>query len=455
VLPRKPPTPFQRKVQRVINLIFLSMAVLFIGWRVKLHWDVGSLRAAYRAAGLPTTGEELNAFYAAVPDEDNAALPIMQAVELMQEYPDDRRFEIRGFDMPGRTEGLSSEQEMLLRGYVALNTNALLQLMTAQTLPRSRYPVDLSGGLASDTTHLGQVKSLGKLLEYHALLALLDHRSDDAVQSIQSILCLARSLDAEPTLLASLVRDALVSMAVRSTERALTAAPLDAPSLAEIHGCLRSVRRTNSFMHVLAGETGSVALCLALEHPEMFETKKTDDNTPPPVGKVGWAFVRLSGLYARDLRFYLRGMQTNLAVARRPLPDRLAMTNQFAVMQATAEARHHFIVSLLLPVMGKVVLKDASGVAVWTLGQAGLAIEEFRTSEGRLPNTLEELVPAHLNSVPIDPLDGQPLRYLRRDQGYVLYSIGSDQQDDGGRERPGRIKSSDTNSYDLTFIVER
>jgi hypothetical protein len=54
--------------------------------------------------------------------------------------------------------------------------------------------------------------------------------------------------------------------------------------------------------------------------------------------------------------------------------------------------------------------------------------------------------------VPIDPFDGQPVRYRCTDPGYVLYSILEDGQDNGGRER-GDVQSGEP--YDWCFIVTR
>jgi hypothetical protein len=57
----------------------------------------------------------------------------------------------------------------------------------------------------------------------------------------------------------------------------------------------------------------------------------------------------------------------------------------------------------------------------------------FRRREGRWPDSLGELTPDLLPSVPVDRFDGQPLRY-RVDEtlGPVVYSIGADLDEDGG-----------------------
>lgn len=40
-------------------------------------------------------------------------------------------------------------------------------------------------------------------------------------------------------------------------------------------------------------------------------------------------------------------------------------------------------------------------------------------------------------------------------KGYVVYSVGVDGEDNGGREKPINAKSSDKTHYDITFTVER
>jgi hypothetical protein len=61
-----------------------------------------------------------------------------------------------------------------------------------------------------------------------------------------------------------------------------------------------------------------------------------------------------------------------------------------------------------------------------------VAVERYRRAHGRWPEALTELVPVFLESVPIDPFDGAPLRLGRFPEGVILYSVGEDGQDNGG-----------------------
>ncbi len=61
-----------------------------------------------------------------------------------------------------------------------------------------------------------------------------------------------------------------------------------------------------------------------------------------------------------------------------------------------------------------------------------LAAERYRRAKGRWPTSLQDLVPQYLSSVPIDLFDGKPIKMKPTKDGIIIYSIGLDEQDDGG-----------------------
>jgi hypothetical protein len=70
-----------------------------------------------------------------------------------------------------------------------------------------------------------------------------------------------------------------------------------------------------------------------------------------------------------------------------------------------------------------------------------LALRCYRTEHGRGPDRLEQLVPDRLKRVPLDPFSGHPLIYRVSGTNWLLYSVGPDGVDDGGRPA-GRLVSS-------------
>src|SRR5207245_3291168 len=61
-----------------------------------------------------------------------------------------------------------------------------------------------------------------------------------------------------------------------------------------------------------------------------------------------------------------------------------------------------------------------------------IALERYRQRTGRWPAFLEEVPKDLLPAIPLDPFDGKPLKYVHRDGGVTVYSIGPAELDNGG-----------------------
>jgi len=62
-----------------------------------------------------------------------------------------------------------------------------------------------------------------------------------------------------------------------------------------------------------------------------------------------------------------------------------------------------------------------------------IALKRYELRHHQLPATLDQLTPDLLKTVPIDFMDGQPLRYRPNADGtFLLYSVGENGKDDGG-----------------------
>ena len=79
-----------------------------------------------------------------------------------------------------------------------------------------------------------------------------------------------------------------------------------------------------------------------------------------------------------------------------------------------------------------------------------LAVRCYQAEQGRAPASLEQLVPKYLRRVPSDPFNGRPLVYRPQGSNWVLYSVGENGVDDGGR-RVGRSVSGTVTSGDIFF----
>lgn len=103
---------------------------------------------------------------------------------------------------------------------------------------------------------------------------------------------------------------------------------------------------------------------------------------------------------------------------------------------------------ILCPVFNVGRFKELEGVVLQNaLLKTTLALHLYRREHAAYPARLEDLTPRYLDSVPADPFArAGTLRYRRRGAGYLLYSIGPDGVDNGGRPvmspRQGRDNAS-------------
>ena len=61
------------------------------------------------------------------------------------------------------------------------------------------------------------------------------------------------------------------------------------------------------------------------------------------------------------------------------------------------------------------------------------ALAAYRSDTGRHPAKLDELAPKYIDEIPDDHFSGKPLVYRPTENGYLLYSVGVNGKDEGGR----------------------
>jgi hypothetical protein len=72
--------------------------------------------------------------------------------------------------------------------------------------------------------------------------------------------------------------------------------------------------------------------------------------------------------------------------------------------------------------------------AITVLLYVSLALRAYKLEYGNYPHTLQELPPKYLKKIPADPFgSGEPLHYRKTEKSYLLYSIGPDGKDNGGK----------------------
>ena len=442
--------------------LFLILLVLglFVLWRVPLARDVNSRIARIRAAGFPISGAELNTWRRPVPDAENGALVLTQAFALLRTFPDRRSNEVAELKLLGRTNEWSSATRGLVEAYVQTNAPALAKAREAFQLSRFCYPVDFSYGPETSLPHLAHLRETARTAALETALDAEDGHADEWPEQVELQLKLAGTLDDEPVVMSYVVRSAIIGMAVKATERSLNRASASDAACKRLQAAFTHTGETNLLPLALVGERAMVVPFFRLSSKEIQSFGHEDEPEAKPHESQRYSgkstiFLSLTGLFERDLDFYLQTMEQSISLAALPPPGSLELTNYLASAGDVAKRKFYIISSMFLPSLSRVSVREASLQARIRLAATALAVERFRLARGRLPGDLGELTPQFLDAVPTDPFDGAPIRYRRLAHGYEIYSVDADGHDDGGREPPERKRTTDKTTYDLTFIVER
>jgi hypothetical protein len=105
----------------------------------------------------------------------------------------------------------------------------------------------------------------------------------------------------------------------------------------------------------------------------------------------------------------------------------------------------------LFPSFSRALTLLVRGTAEMRCAQVGVAAERYRLATGEWPTDLQRLVPDYITRIPEDPFDSaKPLRLARKDDRFIVYSIGPDRQDNGGALLRG---TREDDSLDAGFIL--
>ncbi len=84
--------------------------------------------------------------------------------------------------------------------------------------------------------------------------------------------------------------------------------------------------------------------------------------------------------------------------------------------------------------MGNAIEKFSQGQVQLDENRIVCGLERYRLAHGAYPEKLEALVPACIDELPHEVMNGEPYHYqLNADGTFLLYSVGWNLKDDGGK----------------------
>ncbi|MFT5422521.1 MAG: hypothetical protein ACI89L_000286 [Phycisphaerales bacterium] len=387
-----------------------------------------------------------------------------QAMKDNGEWPDDEDGDPMGYSIFAEIPQFTPDKPnyQTARDTLVAFRPTLDAMLADAKYPQTGFTLDtgLAGGNLQNALfinfrldHLGTFRHSARLFAADHHIAAREGDADRALITLIGMYDLAAQMEPDPLLINSLVTIAMRNMADQVMTETLHHHPdlWDSEQLAKLASAAKPV------------SLDTARFAIESEHrivQDLIQRVYTDDGNgsgkvTPMALTVGNGFMNLRGaptepsLTAKLLGpvispfFYSRAQVT--AICQQQIDAALDALEDPAKIDLIERDPGHDSATRQLKMLH---LTDFSGIyakyidSAWhaklkgDAARAVLAAHRYRAAHSEFPESLDRLVPEFLDAVPQDLLNpGAPLNYRRTDTGFVLYSVGSDADDDAGTPR--------------------
>lgn len=337
------------------------------------------------------------------------------------------------------------------------------ELRAASKLHHSRFPLgytdaDPAGILLP---HLAPLKVCAITLRLRATAESQSDQTEKALDDIKLMFRLIDSVRAEPFLISHLVRIAMWQIAMQPIWEGLADHKWTDVQLAALDAELGKLDFLADYQVSTRGER-------ALGIGVIDFLRRNRKQIPDHVGMAGWSFDddgKSSHPETKDSQIAIFMIapsgwfeQNKISSCRMHSEYYLPVVNletrvfSFTVEKQASEtldtlftkrSPYGCFTRLLLPSFNKASRKFVQAQSFTDMARVAIALERYRLTHGDFPETLDALAPQFMEKVPHDIIGGKPLKYRRSDPPspgssgaagqFVLYSVGSNETDDGGK----------------------
>jgi len=427
-----------KKILIVVGAIVVAFA---LGYGVALARSMAKRRAAYEALeqdGRPMVAAEF--IPPEVPEDENAAPYYLYAADVLKQQAVTRKKTlldhlaklassvIGGTSEPGEREELVTllEQENVVA--------ALAALEQALECPACRFDYGYDNGLWPEPFPVHDLRELARLWGARACLEAEAGRTAQAWDMVLAQFKFADALYREPLVHRQVARLGMVSDLCHIVRRLYEIAPPNEADRRKIETLLEAHIDVEHLVHAADAERLLRGEWLFnAPQDELYEAMSRDGmmfsygRGPTVFSRLVFRVIAFRPRFVADHAAYLRMMRGGVQFLEDPYD-----LSESHIHQAMGNpADQPLLTGQWKPAIVFAKRIHCGVVARVRLTRAGLALLRYREAHGAFPDSLDAL---GLESL-IDPFIEAPLHYRSEAEGFIVYSVGEDQQDNGGAPR--------------------
>ena len=390
--------------------------------------------------------------------------------------------DVRGYDFTNSWENVMAAS--------AANGPAAELLRQAALFPALDFQLKYNDGAFLMLPHLAPLKHSSQRLSAAAMCALHNGDAVSATTNLCVALALVQEMQAERITISQLVRIAMASIVASASWELLQSTNVTDADLAALQAgwerlefirasgntmlmdraitevTIKKLRASRAEFNRMTGLYGSIGMGGSSSSSSWTSSGDWFEDAKD-LTKAGWDKTKLAGAtfmwrvswtYSDELHA-LQGKQLVLESLRtigtnqffQPAYSnldvqlyKLGMTNSSGDLLVDFDDLNlRSMFSGSIGSMSATVRKTMAAETCRRVVITAIALKRFQLKHGTFPEKLSELMPEYVAAVPLDAVDGQPLRYRQNGDGtYLLYSVGEDGLDGGGDLTPAKTTTS-------------
>jgi hypothetical protein len=348
------------------------------------------------------------------------------------------------------------------------NSDALAEIRQILTNYALHFDLNYQQGFKLLLPHLTQLKSISQWLSLATVMELHEDNASAAFDNLQAFIALPFLYRDEPMMISQLVRIAMGSIALAATWEALQFRGWTDDQLAQLQRAWEGYKPREIMEQTLGMECGMGRLIFEDARISYykkdalwgFRTPSTnsvvgdlkdarDELISDPVEGLRNLYQRFPHYWAWkwwwsydeelcSMQLWQAGIEAAQLAGKShsfeaAVAQHEAQRHRLEQAYPHADARFIFLVNIEKHHLTGFLKKVATAETQREMVITAIALKRHQLRTGKYPSALAELVPLNLRELPLDWMDGQPLRYRVQENGaFLLYSVGENRTDDGG-----------------------
>ena len=398
---------------------------------------------------------EFNLMVRPVADESlNAATLYNKAIEVFEDLPEDV-----SKALGKRYYEATQEDKQLIGKWLSDNEEVLELVIAGSKRPYYWQHYEGEDMMSVLMPHLAGFRSMAFSLRWRSQLRAENGRYEEAFNDVKTLYLFGRHVKGTKlVLIEQLVGIAIEAIAVENLRNILSEHEIDSALLARLQKDFEQMKSVEDFTMSFEGEKmfvyDEIQRCFTEDrfggghlyltrigqidsYGDESETTTVDIILEQLSSPEGWARA------VKVLFFHPNKQQTREAADRfyafcetfaQKTPAQIKAEGLGIEKETIKIVGDNVFLSMLSPALGRAAEMGHRHRTNVEATISILALQRYKADKGSFPDNLQELVTAgYLRQLPVDVFSDKPLIYRKTDESFILYSIGGNFKDDGGK----------------------